>query len=81
MISSLECQISRDSNSGTQCQFSGIIYRANCLPTAKAPCNANLEYDHEAQTFKYPEPDLEALNNKALGNVSITGEQIHRAAT
>ena len=72
--------ISRDRNSGIQCKFSGIIYRAKGLPTTKALCNANLECDHEAQTFKHPEPDLEALNDKVLGRVSITGVQIQWSA-
>ena len=72
--------ISRDSNFGIQCQFSGIIYRVKGLPATKALCNASLEYDHDAQTFKHPEPELEALSDKVLGSVSITGLQIHWAA-
>ena len=71
---------SKDSNSGIQCHFSCIMYRAKDVPTTKAQCIANLEYNDEAQTFKHLELDLEALNDKVLGSVIITGVQIHRAA-
>ena len=70
--------INRDSNSGIQYQFSGTIYRAEDLPTAKGLCNANLEYGHEAQTFKHSEPDLEALNDKVSVSVTVTGVELHR---
>ena len=72
--------ISRDSNSGSKCKCRVIIYRAKVLPIAKAYCNANLEYDHKAQCFKHTEPDLETLNDKGLGSVSIAGVQIYRIA-
>ena len=73
--------ISRDKNSSIQCQLDGIIYRSKVFSTTKALCNANLEYDHEAQTFKNPEPELEALTAKVLRSMSINGVQIHRATT
>ena len=64
--------ISTDSNSGIQCKFSSTIYRAKGLSTTKAFCNANLVYDHEAHTFKHPEPDLEALIDGANDNFCAT---------
>jgi len=72
--------ISRDRNSGIQSQFGGTIIRAKGLPTTKELCNANLEYGDEVLIFKYPEPDLEVLNDKVLGSVTIPIVQIHRAA-
>ena len=71
---------SRDSNSGIQCQFSGVIFRVKGFPTTKALCNANLEQCHGDQTFKHSEPYLEAPNDKFLESVSITCVQIHRDA-
>ena len=36
--------------------------RAKDFPAAKALCNSNLEFDHESQTLKHSEPELDALN-------------------
>ena len=32
------------------------------IPASKVLCHVNLEFDQQSQTFKLPEPELEALN-------------------
>ena len=44
---------------------------AKDFPAAKALCNSNSEFDHESQTFEHSEPELNALNETALGSTNI----------